>query len=128
MTPPRLLTLSAALVALLACACAGHQTPRHDAPFGSPPANYRETVQKYLEASLRYPPESRFEIGEPRRGYMNKGAFLGGEVMWVGYLVDVRVQSVDRGFRRSEGFVVRLRNDDVVEAHATKNLPPLHDL
>jgi hypothetical protein len=128
MTIRKRLILAAALASLLTFGCASHTTPRHDAPYGISPTDYERTVRRYLEAHLHFPAEARMEVGEPRKGYMNKGAFLGGDVIWVGYLVDVFVQSIDRGFRREERYVVRIRNNEVVEAHSKSNAPPLYDL
>jgi hypothetical protein len=118
----------AALVLALASGCVGFETPRHDARFGSAPTNYDSAVKRYLLSNLDYPEVTRFKISKPRKAYMNEGILLGGDIIWAGYVVDVHVQSVDRGFRRSDRYVVRLHNDEVIEVHSATDLPVLHEL
>jgi hypothetical protein len=116
------------ILALAGVGCANYATPRHDAPFGAVPTNYFREVTVHLQTHEHYPPDARFKIGNPRKAYMNNGLFLGGDIIWVGYIVDVHVQSVSRGFRRSDEYVVRLRNDSVVEAHRANDAPVIHEM
>lgn len=120
--------LAALGLAVLLVSCASYETPRLDAHYGDFPAGYQELVRRGISNQFHYPPEARFEIGKPRKVYLNEGIFLGGRVVWLGYAVDARVQAIERGFRRDVRYVVRLRNDEVVEIHKANNLPPLHDI
>jgi len=123
-----ILMLVTASLVILGLGCANYQTPRDDARFGSEPTNYSKQVQQYILANFHYPSDARFKIGKPRRAYMNKGIFLGGDIEWLGYILDVRVQSVHGHFRRSNHYVVRIRNDEIVEVHEAANTPVLHEM
>jgi hypothetical protein len=123
-----ILTFVTAALVILDMGCASYQTPRNDAHFGSRPANYSRHVRQYILGNFHYPPDARFKIGTPRRAYMNKGIFLGGDIEWLGYILDVHVQSVGGRLRRSNHYVVRMRNNEVVEVHDVANTPVLHEM
>ena len=125
---PALLAVVALSLGTSALGCAKFDTPRHDAQFGRPPADYGPAVKQYMLSHLDFPDDARIRIGKPRRAYMNEGAWLGGKILWVGYLVDVHVQSVQKGFRRSEDYVIRMRDGEIVEVHSANNLPVLHEM
>jgi hypothetical protein len=125
----RWIAIAMAVAALfLGTACANFETPRHDARYGNVPKNYSTPVKRYIQNAFDYPAVTRFKISKPRKAYMNEGIFLGGDIIWAGYVVDVHVQSVDSGLRRSDQYVVRLHNDEVVEVHSAADLPVLHEL
>lgn len=97
----------------------GFQEPSDEATFGPYPKNYVDTVKKYFFRVLRYPEDTRFVLGRPQKGYMNKGLFRGGGVAWQGWLIDVEVETVQSltGHRAGHEYVVRMRDNEIIEVH-----------
>ena len=50
---------------------------------------------------------------------MNRGLFQGGGIAWQGWLIDVQVETASRfeGQARTRGYVVRMREGEVIEVH-----------
>ena len=97
----------------------GFQEPDADSSFGRYPKQYVSLVRKHFFRVLRYPDDTRFVLSKPQRGYMNKGLFRGGGVAWQGWLVDVDVETVQglTGHRASRSYVVRIRDNEIIEVH-----------
>ena len=69
---------------------------------------------------LRLPEHASLRVGRPRKGYMNDGLLRGGAVAWRGYLVDVEVTrraSLFGDELRTHGYVVRLRDGEIIDVH-----------
>ena len=128
MTARKTSIVALALIAAFSLGCANYETPRANANFGPLPKNYDNALKRYFQTQLEYAAESRFEIGPPRRAFMNDGWVMGGDITWLGYLVDVKVQSVQKGFRRSESYIVRIRDNSIVDVHPIANTPVLHEM
>ncbi len=101
----------------------GFQAPEAEDGYGRYPKNYLHLVKRHFVRILHYPDNARFAFGRPVRGYMNKGIFQGGGVAWQGWLVDVKVETDRWGDEeRSETFVVRLHEGEVVDVHGSPEL------
>lgn len=102
----------------------GFQEPTEEAAFGPFPKRYVNNVKKHFFRVLRYPDDTRFVLGRPQRGYMNKGLLRGGGVAWQGWLVDVEVETVQGLTRHRAGrrYVVRMRNNEIIEVHKDDTL------
>jgi hypothetical protein len=102
----------------------GFQEPSQDAAYGPYPKGYVVAVKKYFHRVLRYPEDTRFVLGRPQKGYMNRGLFRGGGVAWQGWLIDVQVETVQNltGHRADHAYVVRMRNNEIIEVHSDSTL------
>lgn len=102
----------------------GFQEPSDRAAYGPPPKHAVSLVKKHFARVLRYPDSTRFKIGRPERGYMNKGILRGGGVAWQGWLVDVDVETVQglTKHRAAKSYVVRIRDGDIIEVHKDDSL------
>lgn len=98
----------------------GFERPAADADYGGYPADCAGVVKAHFRRVLRFPESVSFRFGRPERGYMNKGLLQGGGVAWRGYLIDVEVTKRAALFGakvRPQAYVVRLRDDEVVDVH-----------
>ncbi len=102
----------------------GFAEPDEQTSFGPYPKNYVRMVKSHMIRVERYPETSRFKIGRPQLGYMNKGILRGGGVAWSGWLVDVEVETVQSLTRhKARGtFVVRIRDGEIIEVHKDDSL------
>ena len=98
----------------------GFAEPEEGSQYGPYPKRYVALVRRHFHRVMGYPEDTSFQISKPVQGWMNKGLFQGGGVAWQGWLVEVRVETVmDLTKHRAEReYVVRLRDDDVVDVHA----------
>lgn len=88
------ITLTCISIALLVTACASaFQRPEPTAEYGRPPQNYEDTIRAQFEQVLKDPESARYRFGHPVKAYANEGLAYGGNVSWVGYLVDVQVNA-----------------------------------
>lgn len=103
---------------------AGFAEPEGEASYGPYPKQYVALVRRHFQRVLGYPAETSFQIAKPERGWMNQGLFQGGGVEWQGWLVDVRVETTTEltKHRAEREYVVRLRDDDVVDVHTDDTL------
>ncbi len=102
----------------------GFAEPDEETSFGPYPKDYVRLVKSHLIRVERYPDSTRFRIGRPQMGYMNKGILRGGGVAWSGWLVDVHVETVQglTRHRAARDYVVRVRNHEVIEVHKDDSL------
>ena len=102
----------------------GFQAPADEAAYGPFPKHYVDNVKKHFFRVLRYPDDTRFVLGRPLRGFMNQGLLRGGGVAWQGWLVDVEVETVQSLTKHRAGrrYVVRLRDDEIIEVHKDDTL------
>ena len=101
---------------LLLSACAGFQRPPEGADYGPPPAIFKDAARAHIELDYSIAPGSRFDFGNPVKAYMNNGLALGGEVTWLGHVVDVTVTSPGADGLPGEPmhYMVFFRDDRVV--------------
>lgn len=105
-----------------------YQEPGPKADYGAPPKHAVRAVKRHFAKVLRYPESAGYRFGEISRGYMNDGLARGGEVVWYGYLLEVRVES-KRWLAKNperEDFVVRFRDGEVVDVHRGREPALLH--
>ena len=97
----------------------GFQTPESEREFGAYPKDYVQLVKRHFFHILHFPEDTRFEIGPPRRGFMNKGLLRGGGIEWQGYIVEVDAEASTgvKLQRISRHYAVRIRDGGVIEAH-----------
>ena len=101
----------------------GFAKPDEQTSFGPYPKNYVRMVKSHMIRVERYPTDSRFKIGRPQLGYMNKGILRGGGVAWSGWLVDVQVETVSLTRHKARGtYVVRIRDNEIIEVHKDDSL------
>jgi hypothetical protein len=102
----------------------GFAEPGAAAACGPYPEEYVSLVKRHFARVLRYPDDASYRMGRPGRGYMNHGLLRGGGVAWQGWLVDVEVETRQRltGHRSARGYVVRLRDGEVVDVHTDASL------
>ncbi len=100
----------------------GFARPAPDADYGPPPAaDYAAALRSHFRHALRFPESASFRFGRPHKGYMNEGLLEGGGVAWCGYLIDVEVTRKSSLFGealRTEPFVARVRDGQVIDVHA----------
>lgn len=80
-------------MAILLSGCAGLAPLPPNADFGPPPVAYEEAIKAHMEAKLKDPDSAKYRFGQPRKGYANKGMALGGQVIFVGYVVPFQVNA-----------------------------------
>jgi len=98
----------------------GFERPAASADYGAPPSDAPGAIRSHFRHVMRAPEDASLRIGRPRRGYMNHGLLRGGGVAWRGWLVDVEVTQRASLFgdeRRSQAYVVRLRDGEVIDVH-----------
>jgi hypothetical protein len=109
---------------LLSLGCASSKPTEEqlaNAGYGPAPENYREIVTKWIEDNYGNINQSgirNIRIGQPTKGYMNTGAFGGGDLLF-GYLVEVSFEQVVGTGRRATTdrylFELLLRDGAVAE-------------
>ncbi len=107
-----------------------YQEPGPKAEYGTAPKHAVRTVKRHFEKVLRYPESAGYRFGEISRGYMNDGLARGGEVVWYGYLLELRVESkrwLAKDLER-EDFVVRFRDGEVIDVHRGREPALVHRL
>jgi len=94
----------------------GFEDPDRADDFGRYPKDFATEIRKHFLRFREVPDDANFKFGKPQKGYRNKGILRGGEVDWHGYLVDVVVemQSGLSGRKKIEGYVVRMRDGEIV--------------
>ncbi len=98
----------------------GFEEPEAEDDYGRPPVDYPAPVRHHFLRFLGVSEQASFRFGRPVRGTMNKGILRGGGIAWRGYLLDVEVESREGVFgdaRRSQKYVVRLRDGQIVDVH-----------
>lgn len=102
----------------------GFAEPEAEQAFGPYPKDYVDSVKKHFFRVMRYPDDTRFVLGRPHKGYMNKGLLRGGGVAWQGWLVDVHVETVQglTKHRAARRYVVRIRSNEIIEVHKDSTL------
>ena len=100
----------------------GYAEPEHDA-FGPYPRDYVTVIQKHMRRFEGVGDTASFEFGRPVRAYLNKGLLRGGEVDWLGWVVDLEIEDKTLfGQPRAVDYVVRMKDGEVLEvideAHA----------
>jgi len=87
--------------------------------FGPYPKEYVGTIKRHMLRFEGVPDDANFQFGRPEKGFMNKGILAGGKIDWQGYLVDLNVEATTfAGQKRTKGYVVRMKDGEVVEVHA----------
>jgi hypothetical protein len=102
----------------------GFQEPEDEAAFGPYPKGYVDAVRKHFFRVMRYPDDTRFVLGRPEKGFMNRGLLRGGGVAWQGWLVDVDVETVQllTKHRAARRYVVRVHSGEIIEVHKDATL------
>ena len=98
--------------------------------FGPYPRNYRDTIRSHLLRFERLPTDASIRFGRPEKGYISQGILRGGGVVWQGYLVDVEIEHRSKiaSQSRTLGYVVRLRDGEVIEVHNARQTAALRRL
>lgn len=75
--------------------CAGQfKSPHPSADYGLPPKNYEAAIRAHFDQVLKDPESVRFRFNSPpRRAYVNAGLIYGGDVQWLGYMMDIEVNA-----------------------------------
>jgi hypothetical protein len=100
--------------------------------FGPYPRDYREAIRSHLLRFESISADASIRFGRPEKGYITQGILRGGAVVWQGYLVDVEIEHRSKiaSQSRTRGYVVRLREGEVIEVHnerqtaALRRVPP----
>ena len=100
--------------------------------FGPYPRDYTEKIRSHLLRFENISADASIRFGRPEKGYITEGILRGGAVVWQGYLVDVEIEHRSRiaSQSRTRGYVVRLREGEVIEVHnerqtaALRRVPP----
>lgn len=104
----------------------GFEEPTGEATFGRYPKHYAGEIRKHFERFLGVSPKASYEFGRPVKGYINEGILLGGEIAWQGYLVDVEIETRSLIQTTRHGYVVRMRDGEVIEVHEAAKSGYLH--
>jgi hypothetical protein len=70
--------------------------PDIGASYGPAPVNYKETIKEYFEETLFDSYSAQYKFGKLDKAYTNEGAAWGGDVSWLGYAIDVKVNAKNR--------------------------------
>jgi hypothetical protein len=92
----------------------GFEEPAADA-YGPYPERYASRIKHHMQRFEGVPEDASFQFGRPVKAYTNKGILAGGQIEWQGYVVDVQVETRRFGQKRSKDYVVRMRDDLVIE-------------
>ncbi len=86
--------------------------------FGPYPKRYVSTIKRHMLRFEGVPDDANFQFGRPEKGFMNRGILAGGKIAWQGYLVDLNVETTTfAGQTRTKGYIVRMKDGEVVEVH-----------
>ena len=91
MSKSKLVALTVIIIGITGCA-GGFKEINHNTVFGSPPENYKQSIQEYFKSEFDLQ-TVKLRIGSPVKGYKNKGALFGGGIAWHGYIVDAQIAS-----------------------------------
>lgn len=67
--------------------------PDQNADYGITPTNIREQVTTHFSQILKDPDSAKYNIGKPRKTYVNQGLIYGGTVAFTAYMVPVEVNA-----------------------------------
>ncbi len=115
MKPLRSYVCFLGMVTLLSGCSSSFQKPDMNADHGTPPVNYEQTIREYFESVLIDPESARYRFNQPVKAYENDGLVAGGDVCWLGYLVETQVNSKNRlgGYVGYESYVVLFKANDI---------------
>jgi hypothetical protein len=116
---------ASAAVALFASGCAFQHPTADQFTYINPPRYYESSVKAYFEPRLKDPESARYNFGAPARAYANNGSLRGGEVVWRGYAVPVRVNAKNSygGYTGGKDYIILFNGDNPV--YDTTNSSPL---
>jgi hypothetical protein len=102
------------VVILNGCASA-LKHPSSTANFGSQPQNYEQAIKSYFEVILKDPDSAKYRFSAPVKAYGNEGLIYGGDVSWLGWLVDVDVNAKNSygGYTGAKQYMVFFKGDRV---------------
>jgi hypothetical protein len=97
------------------------------AGFGPYPRGYTEAIRRHLVRFEGVSADASLRFGRPEKGYITQGILRGGAVVWQGYLVDVEIEHRSKiaSQSRMRGYVVRLRDGEVIEVHNARQTAAL---
>lgn len=104
-----------AMATLLSGCSSCFQQPEADANYGSTPVNYELAIKEYFESVLIDSESARYKFSQPVKAYENEGLLAGGEVLWLGYLIETKVNAKNRlgGYVGYQPYVVLFKGNDI---------------
>jgi hypothetical protein len=77
--------------------------------------NYELAIKEYFESVLIDSESARYKFSQPVNAYENEGLLAGGEVLWLGYLIETQVNAKNRlgGYVGYQPYVVLFKGNDI---------------